>query len=269
MMFHFCIFRLRSIFVHAPSKSFSPFRKLSLNALMLKTLRKPCRLFLCGVFCGLLSTNLFGQESGGLLETLPASDEALMREQLERHTVRLDSTRGDAGIPANIYYQMLLRELLVDIDLRARLSGHELAFLDTLAAPWDQRFVREDRAQLESLCADLAASAGENEEMIVFALRFDAARNGREHQLDVYYADALARLEPTTRAWTQSLLDDLLATRHVAYAVFDLSGFAAALPQAAGEILERGCENFRENLSQPLREAYLGDPEQTPLLPLH
>lgn len=210
-------------------------------------------------------TAVHAQEEVGLIAELPG-DEGMLREQLALHSKRLDSSRGDFGIPINIYHQMLLRELLIDPDLRSRLSTAEVALIESLAAPWDQRFVSEDREHLLALCDALAASTGDSEELAAFALRFDEARRARERGLDAYYSGALLQLESSTRVWVQERLEELVSSRQVAYAVFDLAAFAITLPEAAGAILENGCERFYKTLSvEPLRDARLADIEREAL----
>lgn len=194
----------------------------------------------------------------GIFAGLPY-EETFIREKIAEYSIRRDSTEASWDIPVNLTYQLLFKELLADASLLAKIGAADAALIRALPAPWDHSFLVKDQAELATLCEE-AASADTALEVVDLAVRFDNSRLRKENELDAFYGNALNQLTAATRSLVQQRLLEFSASKHIAYATFDMGGFAEALPEAAQAMLLNGCGNFSAQLrSYAPQTVTLGD----------
>jgi len=197
-------------------------------------------------------------QSRGIFSGLPY-DENSIRAKIVEYTVTADSINAALEIPVNLFYQLLFRQILADKNLQARINPNDIATIRNLPAPWDYTFLRQDQEELGAICAE-ADAAVDALEIQNLASEFDDSRKRKERQLDIFYATALSELSVETRELIQNLLLDFSTSKSIAYAAFDMAGFAREMPEAAKAILLNGCETFEAQItSYTPRTVTLGD----------
>lgn len=129
----------------------------------------------------------------------------------------------------------------------------------TCRPPWDHSFLAKDQQELSAICS-AAETADTPAAILELAIRFDASRLRKEKDLDVFYTSALNTLSTDTRRIIQELVLEFSASKKMAYATFDLQGFAREVPEAAKVILLNGCQNFSaQMLTYEPQTVKLGD----------
>jgi hypothetical protein len=171
------------------------------------------------------------------------TDSALLRESVEHHTTRVEAVAGGPEIPSSVAYRLFVQELLAS-DSEA-LSAADMRGLQKQLDAAAKAVAKSHRATLEQLCKMTDAAAPSLAEIIDLAERFDESRIQSDREISGLYSQAMRQLTPDAARTVESRWLEFSENRTIVYSVFDMSGFAREMPDAALAILRNGCMRFR------------------------
>ena len=170
-------------------------------------------------------------------------EENFIRAKMAEFTVTADTPVGAVAIPTHLSYQLALRKILADENLQAHIDANDLQQIKNLPAPWDHSFLARDQKEITAICVQTNSiqTAADIQDL---ATRYDNSRKRKEHDLDVFYDNALAGLAAETRELIEDVVLNSSASQKIAYTTFDMTKFALVVPEAAKALLINGCDNF-------------------------
>jgi hypothetical protein len=201
----------------------------------------------CGLLMASTCTSAIAQNAG-IFSGLPYA-ESEIRAKIAQYSVTAESSIDAAWkVPVNLAYQLAFRQILADAHVISTIGAADFNTIRGLPAPWDAGFLAADHAELSAICTD-AKLVDSDEGIEKLAFRFDSSRQRRERNLDAVYSSALSQLSDETRKLIEAMIAEFATSKNIAYATFDMAGFARELPEAAKAILLQGCRNFAEQIS--------------------
>jgi hypothetical protein len=185
-------------------------------------------------------------ESENIFGDLPY-DENFVQDKIAQFTVTADSPDASVKAPAYLSYKLAFRKILADKNLQAQITAKDLELIKNLPAPSDSSFLAKDRKEISAICIE-TNHIETPDEIVDVAARYDESRRRKERDLDDFYNGSLTNLTAGARVLVQDLLEDISARKQIAYAMFDMAGFAQEVPDAAKALLIMGCESFSEDI---------------------
>ena len=174
-------------------------------------------------------------------------DENFVQQKIAQFTVTADSSDASLKAPVYLSYKLAFRKILADKTLQAQITANDLELIKNLPAPSDASFLAKDRKEISAICIQ-TNHIETPAEIVDLAARYDETRRRKERDLDDFYNDSLANLTAEARVFIQKLLADISARKQITYAMFDMTGFAQEVPDAAKALLIMGCESFSEDI---------------------